>query len=181
MGKWAVIYSSITGNTRQIAETIAKAGGADIFTVQEAPDDIAGYEVIFLGYWLRRGGPDPAMSAYLAEVHDKKVAFFETHGVEKGAEHAVTALARAAYRLGKGCEILATFDCQGKINPALTAKRAKLGPANPHGGAKALARWQGAASHPDADDIAAAEAYVRAVQQKLMLRQRSAERQRRED
>ena len=35
MTKWAVIYSSVTGNTRQIAEAIAqKADDADIFRVE---------------------------------------------------------------------------------------------------------------------------------------------------
>ena len=40
MGKWAVIYSSVTGNTRTIAEAIAEqAGDADVFRVQDAPED----------------------------------------------------------------------------------------------------------------------------------------------
>lgn len=56
MGKWAVIYSSVTGNTRQIAEAIAEqAGDADLFRVQDAPHDLSGYEVVAVGYWLRLG------------------------------------------------------------------------------------------------------------------------------
>ena len=37
MRKWAVIYSSTTGNTKTIAEEIAGASGGDIFRVQDAP------------------------------------------------------------------------------------------------------------------------------------------------
>ena len=56
MTKWAVIYSSVTGNTRQIAEAIAEqAGDADVFRVQDAPADVSGYDVVALGYWLRLG------------------------------------------------------------------------------------------------------------------------------
>ena len=36
--KWAVIYSSVTGNTKKLAETAAKALNADIFTVNNIPD-----------------------------------------------------------------------------------------------------------------------------------------------
>ena len=35
MRKWIVIYSSVTGNTRAIAEEIAETAGADLFRVQE--------------------------------------------------------------------------------------------------------------------------------------------------
>lgn len=50
MGKWAVIYSSVTGNTKKIAEAIAEqAGDADIFRVQDAPEDLSGYEVVAIG------------------------------------------------------------------------------------------------------------------------------------
>ena len=56
MRKWAVIYSSTTGNTKAIAEEIAGTAGADLFRVQDAPTDLSAYDVVALGYWLRRGG-----------------------------------------------------------------------------------------------------------------------------
>lgn len=37
MRKWAVIYSSASGNTKTIAEEIATAAGADLFPIQNAP------------------------------------------------------------------------------------------------------------------------------------------------
>ena len=63
MRKWIVIYSSVTGNTRAIAEEIAETAGADLFRVQEGPADLSGYDVVALGCWLRRGGPDDLMKA----------------------------------------------------------------------------------------------------------------------
>ncbi|MFC2729980.1 MAG: flavodoxin family protein, partial [Centipeda sp. (in: firmicutes)] len=70
MRKWAVIYSSTTGNTKAIAEEIAGTAGADLFRVQDAPADLSAYEVVALGYWLRRGGPDDLMKAYLPKVRN---------------------------------------------------------------------------------------------------------------
>ena len=49
MGKWGVFYSSVTGNTKMIAEKIAEAaGGADLLPVEEMPEDLSGYEVVAL-------------------------------------------------------------------------------------------------------------------------------------
>ena len=45
MRKWIVIYSSVTGNTRAIAEEIAETAGADLFRVQEGPADLSCYDV----------------------------------------------------------------------------------------------------------------------------------------
>ena len=97
MGKWAVIYSSVTGNTKKIAEAMAEAVGkdCDVFRVQEAPEDVSDYDVVLLGYWLRLGAPDPLMLKYLPKVHGTRVCFFQTHGTDPTSEHAVTSFARA--------------------------------------------------------------------------------------
>ena len=174
MEKWAIIYSSVTGNTKAIADAMAEALGeaVDVFRVQDAPDDLSGYEVVLLGYWLRLGAPDPLMLKYLPKVHDARVCFFQTHGTEPTSEHAITSFARAGYQLGTGCEILGTFGCQGKINPALIEKRKNAGPDDPHGGAKSIERWKNAATHPDDADKAAAKAFVAAMQHKLALKKK---------
>ncbi len=171
MGKWAVIYSSVTGNTKMVAEKIAEAAeDADLFAVDDAPRDLSGYEVVALGYWLRLGAPDPKMLNYMPQVHDTTVVLFQTHGTDAGSEHAVTAFARAGYLLGENCGILGTFGCQGKINPAMIEKRRNAGPGDPHGGAKAIERWKTAASHPDAQDLSDAAEFTEKMKHKLVLR-----------
>ena len=61
-----VIYSSMTGNTKKIAEKICETlGDAEIFSCQNAPKDLSGYDLIFLGYWLKRGAPDPGFTKFL--------------------------------------------------------------------------------------------------------------------
>lgn len=173
MSKWAVIYSSVTGNTKMIAEAIAGAAEeADIFQVQEAPVDLSNYDIVAIGYWLKLGQPDPLTLKYLGQVQDSKVVFFQTHGAEPTSEHAITSFARAGYNLGAGCEILGTFGCQGKINPVMLEKRKNAGPDDPHGGAKAMERWQKAASHPDEQDLAAARNLVANMERKLELKKR---------
>ena len=170
MVKWCVIYSSVTGNTKAIAESIARATNADIFAVKEAPTDLSAYDVVAVGYWLRRGAPDAATAQFLPQLKDVEVVLFQTHGAELYSEHAVTAFARAANLLGENCRVLGTFSSQGKINPALIEKRKNAPADDPHGGAAALKRWESAANHPDAADFARAEEFVAAMERKLALR-----------
>ena len=169
MRKWAVIYSSTTGNTKAIAEEIAGAASADLFRVQDAPTDLSSYEVVALGYWLRRGGPDDLMKAYLPKVTGRSVLLFQTHGADVGSEHAVTSFARAAYLLGANCEILGTFSTQGRLAPALIARRKKSDPDDTHNSPEAQERWERAAEHPNDDDRAAARTFVHKMEHKLDL------------
>ena len=169
MRKWAVIYSSTTGNTKAIAEEIAGTAGADLFRVQDAPADLSAYEVVALGYWLRRGGPDDLMKAYLPKVRNACVILFQTHGADVGSEHAVTSFARAAYLLGENAEILGTFSAQGKLSPALIARRRKSDPDDTHNSPEAQERWVRAADHPNEKDRAAAREFVHKMEHKLDL------------
>ena len=169
MRKWVVIYSSVTGNTKEIAAEIAAEAGAEMFRVQDAPADLSGYDVAALGYWLRRGGPDDLMRTYLPRIMGTRVVLFQTHGTDVGSEHAVTSFARAAYLLGADCEILGTFSVQGRLAPALIARRKKSDPDDTHMSPAAQERWQRAASHPDADDRAAARAFVHKMEHKMDL------------
>ena len=172
MDKWSVIYSSITGNTKLIAEKIAEcAGEADLFDVKNVPSDFSGYEVVAVGYWLKRGAPDPLTAELLPKIQNANVVLFQTHGTESKSEHAITVFARAAYLLGEGCKILGTFGCQGKVNPAMIEQRLKAAKADdPHLGG--IERWKRAAAHPDESDLQAAEEFVASIKRKIVLLQK---------
>lgn len=175
MGKWLVVYSSGTGNTKQVAEAMAAAADdADIVSVNAVPEDLSAYEVILVGYWLRRGAPDMRTQNFLPKIRGKQVVLFETHGAKLHSEHTITAFARAAYLLGENCGILGTFACQGKINPALIEMRKNTSiQDDPHGSSEEnLARWADAANHPNEADFAAAADFVRHLYKKLEARQR---------
>ena len=170
LDKWAVIYSSVTGNTKRVAEKICEVAVGDLFNVNDNPPNLENYDIVALGYWLKRGGPDPLMKNFLPTVRNARVVLFETHGADDGSEHAVTAFARAAYLLGAGCDILGTFDCQGRVNPALIEKRKAAGLNDPHNSVDSVERWERASTHPDADDLERAAAFVEKINQKLSLR-----------
>lgn len=173
MKKWLMAYSSNTGNTKRVAEAMFAAlpEGSLLKSVKEAPsaDD---FDVVAVGYWVTRGGPDPLTQAFLPTIRNKEVVLFQTLGAEPDSEHATTSLARAAYLVGEECTILGTFSCRGKINPALLARRKDLPKDNPHHPSEAnIARWSAAAAHPDETDLENAKAFVGAMTRKLLMRE----------
>lgn len=178
MKEWLIVYSSNTGNTEKIAKAMYSAldeENADIFSVHQLADDFdfSKYEIILVGYWLTRGGPDKGIQAILGKIKSKQVVLFETHGAMPGSEHVVTAFARAALHLGEGCSILATFSSQGKINPALLARRRNSDPNDPHSATpRNQKRWEEASKHPNEEDEARAREFVGEIKHKLELRQR---------
>lgn len=165
MAKWAVIYSSVTGNTEKVAKTLAASlENADCFKVDDAPEDVSGYDGLAVGYWLWRGGPDKKMLDFMAGLEGKKVFLFATHSAKKSSEHAVTSMARGAASLGRGCTILATFECQGELAPASVERRRRMAADDPH--AK-TGGWVTAFGHPDENDLAEAAETAKTAMRKL--------------
>jgi flavodoxin len=161
--KVAVVYSTLTGNTRKVAEAVhaAMPPGAELFDVQQAPDPGA-YDVVAMGFWVDRGTADARAAAYMGRIQGKKVFSFFTLGAEPASEHAQKCEAAAAGLYGAGCEIIGTYRCRGAIDPQLIEKMKQLPPGHPHAPSeKSRQRWAEAAQHPDAADLEGAAAAVR--------------------
>lgn len=175
MKKWLIIYSSVTGNTKQIAKAIYEGFGeniADIFAIQDE-FKLENYNNVAVGYWLTRGEPDKMVQELLKKLNNKIVILFQTQGAELNSEHSITAFARAASYLGDNCKVLGTFASQGKINPAILEKRKNIDKNNPHAPTpRNLERWQKASIHPNEEDISRAKDFVKSMQRKIALREK---------
>lgn len=156
--KFAVIYSSVTGNTQKLAMAAAEAIGATLLTVDEVLANVGllgEYDCLVVGYWLRRGAPDEKTSKLLPLLNGRRVALFQTHGAYAGSEHAVTAFARAGALMGAGNVILGTFSCQCAVSEQMIELRLE-GRVHGHKNEDLEAckkRWADAAPHPDAGDL----------------------------
>ena len=56
--KSIVIYSSLTGNTKQVAEAITSvlpAGTPPCVSMKEVPSDLSSYDLVFAGFWVDKG------------------------------------------------------------------------------------------------------------------------------
>jgi len=152
-----IVYSSLTGNTRSVAEHLAASLGLPAFPVRSAPDPGA-FDTFLLGFWTRRGAPDEGMAAFMRRLKNRRVFYFGTMAAFPDSAHALRCAERADALLdgGSNC-ILGHFFCQGRLDPAVFARSRH--PRTP----ERLHRIRCAASHPDEADFLLAEASARSA------------------
>lgn len=166
--KFLIAYSSRTGNTKKIAEALAKAApeGSLLAKVEDKPNPEE-YDVIFAGYWLDRGGPDAKAKDFLHSLKGKKIVLFETMGASPTSEHALTAFANAGASLSDDNSVIGAIAFQGAIDPALIEMMKKMPAGSPHHSAKMEATTKEAAYHPNQEDLDRATAYIKAFVEKF--------------
>ena len=160
MKKILIVYSSLTGNTKAVADAITEVCPTkpDVFAIQDAPAGAEAYALVIIGYWVNKGLPDAMTLEYMKTLKNKNVAFFGTLGAYPDSEHAKNCMQSAEDRLKEGGnEILGHFMCQGKVDPKLlemmTTKMADVHPMTP----ERQARIEEAKKHPNQDDFARAQ------------------------
>ncbi|MCK5193497.1 MAG: flavodoxin family protein [Desulfobulbaceae bacterium] len=156
--KTLLVYSSKTGNTKKLAEAIhdSLTGEKEIFSVENAPDP-DGYDLIAVAFWFQAGKPDPKSQEYLAKITNQKVILAATHGAAKNS-----ALAQNGMKFAQGiipdAQVVATYSCQGKVNPEFMKKAAAKPEPPPW-----LSDAATAEGHPDETDIAELKECLEAI------------------
>lgn len=158
--KAAVIYSSVTGNTKSVAEAIHAVlpAGTLLAPVHKAPDPDE-FTMLALGFWVKRGKPDPRMVRYMNRVRGKSVAWFGTLAAWPDSPHA-DMVRKNTNALLDGNTVLGGFLCMGRLEARRFAAcmneeghNASTHPMTPERKARLLE----AARHPDEVDFAAAQ------------------------
>ena len=164
--KAAVVYSTLTGNTRKVAEAVRAAmpEGTGLYAVEDAPAPEQ-FDLIAMGFWVDRGVADAKAAAYMKTITGKKVFSFFTLGADPNSEHAKSCVEKTPQFYGENCESIGTFHCQGAVDPKMIEWMMKLPPEHPHApNEERRKRWAEAALHPNqADFDAAAEAVRKAL------------------
>lgn len=156
----AVLYSSITGNTRRVAEALA-LGRLPLHSLTQKPD-VAAYDLLALGFWVRKGLPDARSQGFWEGLHGKRIFLFGTLGAWPASAHARRCLEGAhALLTANDNRIVGEFLCQGRVSPQVLAVSARKG-THPMTEGRA-ARLAEAARHPDAGDLTAARECWQAV------------------
>ncbi|WP_300709576.1 flavodoxin family protein [uncultured Desulfovibrio sp.] len=150
-----IVYSSLSGNTRQVAQALA-GQEFPLHQLAEAPCP-DNFDLLALGFWVRRGLPDERSQRYWEGIRGKDIFLFGTLGAWPHSPHAQRCLAAAREcLLANGNRILGEFLCLGRVNPHALAASARKG-THPMTATRA-ARLAEAARHPCAGDFAAARA-----------------------
>lgn len=173
MLKYLVVYSSLTGNTKMVAESIAQEIGADLKAVEENPSS-TDYDMVAVGFWADKGGSDSKATEYLKTLKNAKVALFMTLGADPQSDHSKKTLEKAASYLDSSNEVVGNFACQGKIDPKLIERMNKMfaeqkGQSNPHAPSKERdERHKKASTHPDEQDLVDAKFAFKQIVENLV-------------
>ncbi len=166
--KVLLTWSSKTGNTKSVGEAMASVCPPDtmVCPIEEAPAGGGDCDLLVLGYWVDKGIPNKKSRDFLKGVSNKKIAFFGTLGAYPDSEHGRDCMAKAAELAGDN-EVCGSFICQGKVDPVLLEKMAKM-PGNPHEMTEERkARIEEAKKHPNEDDFNNARSWLQEVLAKL--------------
>ena len=148
--KSLVLYSSQSGNTKKLADTVYATlpEPKEIFSLDNAPESLADFDLITLGFWFQGGNPDAKSQEYLPAIGDKKLFLFASHGAAPGSEHVKKGM-NAARQAASASKIVGTFSCQGEVNPKVI-ETAKKKPEPPPW----IADAPKAQGHPNQEDLA---------------------------
>lgn len=153
--KTLITYSSQTGNTKKLAEGIYKhinknnKFDLDIMPISEV-ENIKEYEVILIGYWVDKGGPNKEAALFMEKISNKKIGIFATLGAYPDSRHAFESLVAGEDLIKENNEVIGKYICQGSVSPKLINYFKTLGPDNHHSiSEEKLKRYKIAELHPN--------------------------------
>lgn len=160
--KSLILYSSETGNTKNLAESIRGylPGENDFISVDEEYN-FEKYDYIAICYWVNRGTFDNKTLEAVEHLKEKKVIALGTLGAYPDSAHADKCRVNAKEILEKDNDFLGVFLCQGKISGKLIEKFKDLPADHPHAiTEEKLKRYEIASKHPNEEDYENARAFL---------------------
>lgn len=166
--KYAICYSSKTGNTKMLAEAIEnrmnrlakkhKTNGTrsyECIYIGEPSRDALEADVIFLGFWTDRGKCDEVAEEFLPQIRKTKIILFGTCGFGGSHQYYQQILGNVADEMDATAEIIGSFMCQGKMPQSVGDRyEAMLAKEPENQQAKLMLKnYESAKTHPDKADL----------------------------
>ena len=158
--KIAVVYKSLTGNTKLVAEAIGEALKAEHDICVCEPAECKEADMYFVGTWIDKGSCTKEIAEFLATLENQKIALFATAGFGGSKEYYDALAGRIKAQIPASNEILGQFFCQGKMPMSVRDRYVAMLKANPEDKNMEVnvKNFDEALSHPDdADLVNAAE------------------------
>ena len=159
---YAIVYSSRTGNTAQLAQAIGAALSQETCLYVGAPDPNAlTAETLYVGFWTDKGTCDQQTAEFLQHLTKQRVFLFGTAGFGGAPAYFQQILSRVQANLGPEVQVIGTYMCQGKM-PQAVRNRYQAMEDSPRRTAM-LENFDQALTHPDAQDLERLQAAVKAL------------------
>ena len=163
--KIAIIYKSLTGNTRQVAEAIRDAlGGEEIVYFGEPKPDIVA-DLYFVGSWTDKGSCCKEIGEFLSGLENKSVAWFGTAGFGGSPDYYNALFSRVSALIPDSNRLLGHFYCQGKMPMSVRERYVSLLTEHPDDKKLQVSvqNFDQALSHPDQEDLEQARQWARSM------------------
>ena len=153
---YAIVFSSKTGNTRLLADTLRASLPQNECTYFGAPaPEALEAEILYIGFWTDKGNADADTLALLRTLKNKRLFLFGTAGFGIDTAYFDAILARVQAVPDGSNTVIGTYMCQGKMPPSVRARYEAMRtlPAPPANLDAMIENFDRARSHPDADDL----------------------------
>lgn len=161
--KALILYSSLTGNTKKIAEAIGEAipFEKEIYSADKNYD-LGQYDLIIIGYWVNRGMCDNKIKEIIEKLENKVIVLFGTLGAKDSGHYYESIKKRIEEIIPCHNKLLGHFLCQGKIDERLTEGYKEMLKQNPEDEhiKEQLKNHDEASSHPNLKDIEMAKDFI---------------------
>ena len=162
--RYSIVYSSKTGNTRQLAEAIERQLPAGDLLYCGAPDAAAlQADVLFVGFWTDKGTCDETVAQLLKQAEGKTVYLFGTAGFGQSQQYFDQILARVRENLPAGAVYGGGYMCQGRMPQAVRSRYEAMQAKEPENTRykMLIENFDEALAHPDTNDLEAAAAWAK--------------------
>ena len=154
--KYSIIFSSLTGNTKILAETIRAvlpAENCDYYGVPETQELHS--EILYIGFWTDKGNADNATLELLSKLRGKKVFLFGTAGFGGSAAYFQKIFDHVKQSVDPSNTVVGEYMCQGKMPQCVRNRymKMKAQPEYPANIDALIDNFDRALSHPDEDDL----------------------------
>ncbi len=165
--KILLTYSSLTGNTKKVADSIYSVLNEYNCDYLEIPEvkSVEGYDLIIVGYWIDKALPNKIALEFLKTLREKRVGVFFTLGADPNSKHAQDCIENSKKILEEGNnQIVGVYHCQGKISEKMIEFFKTLPPDHPHAlTEEKIRRYEIAAKHPNEEDLRKAKETFRGI------------------
>lgn len=154
--KYSIVFSSVTGNTRQLADAILSALPQENLRYFGPPAEIAlEADRLYVGFWTDKGHCNKEISTFLKGVKGKEIFLFGTAGFGGSQEYFDKILDSVQKHIDRSNTVIGTFMCQGKMPASVRERYVKMknSPLPIPNIDKMIENFDKAISHPDYEDI----------------------------
>lgn len=154
--KETIVYDSLSGNTKELAETIKKIKKE--VSISKISDKLIeeskNSDVYYIGSPIIKGMCTEKIRKFLQGLQHKRIFLFVTAGYGGSKEYYETLEKRIRDIIPKSNEIIGTFFCQGKMSESIKNRYVELMKEHPEDKKLkvSLENYEKAKNHPNEED-----------------------------